>query len=226
MLSIEYLSKFGYAIDWDDTVFIIDYTGGRLPSAYLKDTKQTFFLVSDVTKDHYDPSIKVYKKPIVSPKDLLIEQELIVVSYGDAVHFGNFKVRSVGDKSIGMGFVISKEGLDIFHTGSLTSNFNDKDPSNTQIIQAKMKYKELVDTLKKDIDLDILITQVNPLDGMDYDHDSRYLIETLEPIKVMPSNFGNVIADISRFVKWVKEEKHIDYMGAKHENKKYRIENL
>ena len=226
MLSIEYLSKFGYVIDWEDTVFIIDYTKGRLPSTYLKDTKKTFFLVSEFSKDHYDESIKVYRKPIVSPKDLLIEQELILISYGDALHFGDFKVRSVGDKSIGMGYVISKDGIDVFHTGSLTSKPKNNSSSNLQMLDAKKKYESLINSLNETLDIDILITQVNPLDGVSFDQDSRYLVNTLNPIKVMPSNFGNHIADISRFVKWVKEDKQIDYMGAKHENKKYRIENI
>lgn len=226
MLTIEYLSKFGYVVDWDDTVFIIDYTSGRLPSTYLKDSKKTFFLVSECTEDHYDPSIKVYKKPIVSPKDLLIEQELILISYGDAIHFGNFKVRSVGNKNIGMGFVISKDGVNVFHTGSLTSKPQEKSASNLQILDAKIAYEKLINNLNETIDLDILITQVNPQNGFDFDHDAKFLVETLKPKKIMPSNFGNTVADIGRFVKWVKEEKQIDYMGAKHENKKYRIENL
>lgn len=226
MLTIEYLSKFGYVVDWEDTVFIIDYTKGRLPSNYLKDTKKTFFLVSEFSKDHYDESIKVYKKPIVSPKDLLIEQELILISYGDSLHFGNFKVRSVGDESIGMGYVISKHGINVFHTGSLSSKPKNNSLSNLLLLDSNKKYETLIDGLNETLNIDILITQVNPLEGTNYDRDSRYLIDTLNPVKVMPSNFGNYIADISRFVKWVKEEKQIDYMGAKHENKKYRIENL
>ena len=226
MLSIEYLSKFGYAVDWEDTVFIIDYTKGRLPSNYLKDSKETFFLVSEFSEDHYDDSIMVYKKPIVSPKDLLIEQELILISYGDTLHFGKFKVRSVGHKSIGMGYVISKDGVDVFHTGSLSSIPKEKNPSNLQMLDAKKTFEELITTLNETLDIDILITQVNPLIGSDFDLDSRILVETLNPVKVLPSNFGNYIADISRFVKWFKEDKKIDYMGAKHDNKKYRIENL
>ena len=226
MLTIEYLSKFGYAIDWDDTVFIVDYTEGRLPSSYLKDSKSTYFLVSEFNEDHFDSSITVYKKPIISPRDLLIEQDLVLIEHGDALHFGNFKVKSVGDKSIGMGYVISKDGLDIFHTGSLTSMPLAKNPSNLQLMDAKALYEDLIQTLNEKLDIDILITQVNPLLGQDFDVDSRFLVETLNPIKILPSNFGKYIADISRFVKWVKEDKKIDYMGAKHENKKYRIENL
>lgn len=226
MLTIEYLSKFGYAIDWDDTVFIIDYTKGRLPSNYLKDSKSTYFLVSEFNESHFDSSITVYKKPIISPRDLLIEQDLVLIEHGDALHFGNFKVRSIGDKSIGMGYIISKGGLDIFHTGSLTSKSLATDPSNLQILDAKTRYEDLMNKLNDSLDIDILITQVNPLRGQDFDLDSRFLVETLNPVKILPSNFGNNIADISRFVKWVKEEKEIDYMGAKHANKKYRIENL
>lgn len=226
MLTIEYLSKFGYAIDWNDTVFIIDYTEGRLPSNYLKEKKNTFFLVSEISDDHYSSSIKAYKKPIVSPKDLLVEQELIHIEEGDVLRFGEYKVRAVGHKNNGMGFVISKGDKHLFHTGSLRPKPKSKDASNLQILDTAQSYRALIDNLSSLFDIDILFAEIKPLDGIDFDHDARFLVKTLKARKVLPINFGTSVANIDRFSKWVKESQGLEFMGPKHENKKYRIENL
>lgn len=226
MLTIEYLSKFGYAIDWNDTVFIVDYTEGRLPSNYLREKKNTFFLVSEISADHYNQSIKVYKKPIISPQDLLVEQEHVHIEYGDVLRFGDYKVRAVGHKNNGLGFVISKNDKHLFHTGSLAPKPKTKDASNLQNLDTAKSYRELIENLGELYDIDILIAEIKPLDGIDFDHDARFLVKTLKARKVLPSNFGNLITNISRFSKWVKESQGLEFMGPKHENKKYRIENL
>lgn len=226
MLTIEYLSKFGYAIDWDDTVFIIDYTDGRLPSNYLKENKETFFLVSEHTKNHFNESIKVYKKPIISPIDLLIDQELTLISIGDALHFGAFKIKAIGHENNGMGYIISKNDKHVFHTGSLSSRPKDKDTSNLHILETAETYRDLIESLGEKFNIDVLITEVPPLDGYDFDHDARFLVKTLKARKMLPTNFGNFIADINRFATWVRDSKGLEFMGPKHENKKYRIENL
>lgn len=226
MLTIEYLSKFGYVIDWDDTVFIVDYTDGRLPSSYLKDSKLTYFLTSEINKKHYDQSITVYKKPIVTPQELSIDNELYLVEPGDILHFGSFQIRAIGSEKNGLGYIISKEGIDVFHTGSLTSETNIKDPSIAEIEQTNDRFNELIEYVDGKVDLDILIAQVNPLKGEKYDQDARYVVEALKPKKILPMNFGRNVFDIERFSTWVKEVQKIDYMRPKHENKKYRIEGL
>ncbi|CAM3669184.1 hypothetical protein ERUR111494_06115 [Erysipelothrix urinaevulpis] len=223
MITIEYLSKFGYAIDFGESVFIVDYTEGRLPSQYLKGSKQCYFVVSDFTNDHFVDSIKAYRKPIISPKDMLIDNELFIVSAGDVLHFGNVKVMTIGHKDNGLGFIFVKDGQAVFHTGSFSSHSKRKNPSNLQMLEALDRFRFLTLSIKQLVKPKLIITQVNPLAGQEYDEDAKFIVESLRPRKVFPSNFGNYIADIARFSEWVKE-RGITFYGPKQENKKYRIE--
>ena len=222
MLTIEYLSKNGYAIEWDDTVFIIDYSEGRLPSQYLMEKKQTYFLVSSFDENHYDESIKSYKKPIISPRDLLMENASVKVSAGDVLHFGGFRLIVVGHKNNGIAYLIEKNGKSVFHGGNLSSQSKIKKPSNLQLLEAIDSFRMLIMSLKKVVRPNIMIASVNPLWGEEYDEDAKFMVETLKPSRFFPSNFGKYIADIDRFSTWL-ENRQVEFSGPKQENKKYRI---
>lgn len=219
-MRLEYIKKHAYIIEMGEDVFIVDYVDGRLPSRYLSSKKNTYFLVSDMSKEHFSESIFAYKKPLILNKDIYHPDisEVFVMRPGDVLHLGACKIVAVGHQSIGMGYLIIADDKEVFHTGSLRSQINNEDLSNLKIMETIDKFSTLMLALRKVSKIDCLITEVNPFLGAGYFEDVQFLATVLKPKAILPTNFGSNAQDISSVQKWMQKETESEMVLPKNEN--------
>lgn len=219
-MRIEYINKYAYVVDMGEDVFIFDYVDGRLPSRYLSTKKNTYFLISDVSKEHFSESVFAYKKPVIVNKDIhhAHADELFVMRCGDVLHLGESKIVAVGHPDIGMGYLVINKEHQVFHTGSIRSQVNNDKITNLKMMAAIDKFSTLMLALKKVSQIDCLITEVNPYLGASYFEDVQFLASVLKPKTLLPSNFGSNAQDVASVKKWVETETEATMLLPKNEN--------
>ena len=219
-MRIEYINKHAYVIDMGEDVFIFDYVDGRLPSRYLSNKKNTYFLVSDVSKEHFSDSVFSYKKPVIVNKDIHHPDvdEIFVMRGGDVLHLGASKIVAVGHPYIGMGYLVIGPHHQVFHTGSLRSQVNNEKISNLRMMEAIDKFSTLILALKKVSKIDCLMTEVNPFLGSSYFEDVQFLAAVLRPQSIFPSNFGSNAQDVASVKQWIETETESTMLLPKTEN--------
>ena len=225
MIRIEYIQGFSYVLEYDKHVFIFDYVEGMLPSRYLKGDKIAHFIVSCLDEKHFSENIYAYRKPIISCQDLKKDypEEIIVMKSGDVLRIGDFKIVCIGHPLTGTGYFLMTDHFTLLYTGNMRSQFNNLEMTETKREESVVQYETLHMALSRVSDVDILITEVNPFLGSEYDEDAKFLSNLYKPKYFMPSNFGKNVQDIQKFENWVEEHTSMTLCMPKQENKVYRL---
>lgn len=225
MLRIEYIRDFSYVLEYKNHVFIFDYVEGMLPSRYLKGDKIVHFVVSCLSGEHFSDSIYAYQKPIIACHDLKKDysEEVIVMRPGDVLRIGDFKLVSIGDPLVGNAYFLMTDRFNLLYTGNMRSQLHNQAMLDRKREYAMIQYATLNNALHRVANVDILITELNPFLGPDYDEDARYLVELHEPKYFFPINFGQNIQDIQKFTNWAKENTAMNLCLPSQENKVYRL---
>ncbi len=225
MIRIEYIQGFSYVLEYKEHVFIFDYVEGMLPSRYLKGNKHVHFIVSCLNEEQFSENIYAYQKPIITCHDLKKDycEEIIVMKPGDVLRIGDFKVVNIGHPLIGTAYFLSSDAFNLLYTGSMRSQRHNTEMTTIKRETAMVQYVTLNTALRRVAKVDILIAELNPFTGPDYDEDLRYLAELYEPKYFFPTNFGPNIQDIQKFENWAKEHTDMKLCLPKQKNKVFRL---
>ena len=132
-MRITYIQHSGFMAEWEDSVFLFDWTEGSLPE--FDPAKRLFVLVSHAHSDHFSPSIfgsfdAVERRTFLLsddiPRDAEREKEQNVLRMGpdrrrvlNGGAAGAVSVSTLGSTDCGVAFVVSYAGRTVYHAGDL-----------------------------------------------------------------------------------------------------------
>lgn len=219
-IHIEYIYGSGFAIRFEDRLFIFDYTKGDLPDI----DRPTSFLVTSKDKDHYNPdildiegdninyilaeSILSYDKTdniidLGGNEDIRDMQNLYSkrASYMKApsfMDFSSYTVTTFPDGGEGLAYLISHEGINIFHAGSYNLRILAKD-SDEEVKEKKRDFENILDLIASQ-NIDIAIFPLEPKLKENYDLGFKSFADKLQPSIILPMAFKDDISYNLKFM--------------------------
>lgn len=190
-VKIEYLYNSGFTLETDNHFLVIDYYKGDLKIP----NKNTTFFVSHHHEDHFNPDIFKYEdaKFVLSDDITGVDRRrnIIFVHSGDNISFNFMDIKVFGSTDEGSSFLISLDGLNIFHSGDLNWwAWEDMGPEREE--KRKIEYTSEIDKLEASkLALDIAFVPVDPRLLHNYYLAGEYFINRLKPKYFFPMHFGD-----------------------------------
>ena len=201
---IWYIYHSGFAVKTLNHFLVFDYyrdnpgNGLNIDALLLQETenREVIVFASHGHGDHFTPTIFEWQdgnkgvKYILS-SDIELQQDtqdIIFISPGHKYQVGNVAIEALDSTDLGVAFLVSCDGITIFHAGDLNWWHwqEDSDAENSAMAD---KYKEQIDLLKgKTIDLAFI--PVDPRLEEYYGLGITYFMQVVGANKVFPMHFG------------------------------------
>ena len=189
-IKIKHIFHSGFEIKLDNIMVLIDvYTNLK-----VYHDEEIYCFVTHSHGDHYNPEIIKLKENnkityIVSDDVPLETENLYKVKKGDLINVDEFEVKVFGTTDLGVSFLISYKGLNIFHSGDLNWWHWEKDDETSQLSEEKQYKDEIKLLIGHDADyafvpVDHRLKSANRL-AMDY------FIKKIKPKYLIPMHFAN-----------------------------------
>lgn len=214
-IKIKYIYNSGFRIDIAGKIIFFDYYKGNLKNEKLKDDDVTFF-VSHHHKDHFNKKIlslansNSYKyilsddfidlkkegnisylgqtyRQVENKKELFRDNISFVKAY-QRLFFKNMEVKTFSSTDLGVSYLITVDGVNIFHAGDLNLWLWEDDPEEEK--------QKMMDAFRKEInkiklfDVDIAFFPLDPRLGDTADLGLKTFIEEVKPEFIFPMHFG------------------------------------
>lgn len=190
-VDVHYLGHSGFAVDTGVKVLVFDYweTANQLIKAVAgSEERKLFFFSSHNHHDHYDRSIEKYKREAGYLGHFAGWNrpggDLIYVTPHTWTELGGTRVYSLVSNDTGAAFLVSADGLNIFHGGDLAGWEDETSES----------FDREIDHIKDTgIRIDIAFLAVTTFSGVIQESMRKaagYFLDTLDPTVFMPMH-GN-----------------------------------
>lgn len=200
-VKVEYLYNSGFTVETDNHFLVIDYYKGDLK---IPDKNTTFF-VTHHHLDHYNKEIFKYEnaKFVLSDDitDVEKNENLIFVHEDESiVLFNDLEIMVFGSTDEGSSFLITIDGLNIFHSGDLNWwAWEDMGPQREA--ERKIEYTSEINKLKDlNLNIDIAFVPVDPELRHNYFLAGDYFINTIAPKFFFPMHFGDNYSCNEKFI--------------------------
>lgn len=219
MLKVEYLYQSGFTVETENHFLVFDYYRGELKIPH----KNTTFFVTHGHEDHYNQKIFDYKSRadyIISDDITGLEEDynIKLVHKGDNFSFKNMYIRVFGSTDQGSSFLVSLDGINIFHSGDLNW-WAWEDMGQARELERKHEYTSEINKLKNlNISIDLAFVPVDPRLRHNYYLAGDYFIKTLKPKYFFPMHFGDNYTFNQKFIHKMKDfNTHIPNVDRKNQ---------
>jgi len=205
---IHYLYHSGFAVQTKDHFLVFDYyndkpcpgklglEGGVITAQEIAAHTKPVVFVSHGHGDHYNPVILEWQK---SNQDICYIMSSDVPAKGENIHslkpyekleLSDLSVKTFGSTDQGVSFLVSVDGLDIFHAGDLNW-WHWMDESTEEEI--KLSEQDFSKEMKHIIGnrIDIAFFPVDPRLGSGYYMGAERFINLTKPSMLVPMHFGD-----------------------------------
>lgn len=206
-IRIQFIYHSGFIIETNQLTLIFDYYKGPVK---LK-KKKTLVFSSHSHADHYHPTILEWEKDIadihyILSSDINVKQKnekIKLLSPYEETAIDDVKIKTFGSTDIGVSFLVSCNGLDIFHAGDLNWWYWWGE-SPEEIANAEKLYKEEVAKLKG-TNIDIAFFPVDPRLEHNYRVGADYFIEQISPKILIPMHFADNPETAEKYAEIMKD---------------------
>ena len=202
-MKIEYIFNSGFTLETENNFLIFDYYKGELN---LSDKKTTVF-VTHGHADHYNKSIFDLKGDInyVLSDDIKLDNNLDNVTFvkpDSSLKVGDLDIKVFGSTDLGVSFLISVDGFDVFHAGDLNWWYweNDEDEERDSM---EGDFKGEIAKLKGS-NIDLAFFPVDPRLGDAFSKGGEFFINELSPKRFVPMHFGDNFNTTTAFIHRMK----------------------
>lgn len=205
---IHYLYHSGFAVQTKEHFLIFDYykdkpcfgkeelDGGVITAKEIAAHKNPVVFVSHGHGDHYNPVVLEWQKANQAIRYIISSD---VPANGENIHslapyssleLPDILVKTFGSTDLGVSFLASVDGIDIFHAGDLNW-WHWKDESTEE--EVKLSERDFLKEIEPIIGnkIDIAFFPVDPRLGSDYYLGAERFINLLKPSMLVPMHFGD-----------------------------------
>ena len=200
---ITYLFHSSFAVKTAEHFLIFDYTldtpsGGGLSQGVIRPAdlrgENTAVFVSHRHPDHYSPRIFSWRAEIpkiryLVSSDVHTRENVLPVSPGEKYSLGDMEVRTLRSTDLGVAFLVTVDGLHVYHAGDLNW-WKWKGDTAGESARMEHAYKEQIDTLRGER-VDLAFLPFDPRQGADAMLGFDYFMRTVSPGFAVPMHsFG------------------------------------
>ena len=187
-MKITYCRHSGFAVRTDKRLLVFDYLGEGI-AAPEKDYHAIAF-VSHAHGDHFHPSVvewmKAGRAALVTGYD--VDAGGIRLSPGEKAEIDGAKIEAFGSTDEGVSFLVSADGMNIFHAGDLNFWHWKNESDEAYVREAEAAFEAVLDTLRGRR-IDLAFFPVDPRMGEGHEEGAMRFIETLRPKVFIPMHF-------------------------------------
>ena len=204
-VKIEYIYNSGFTIETENHFLVFDYYKGDIN---LSNKKTTVF-VSHSHSDHYNPEIFNFKgniKYILSDDitdNINKDKDIYFVQPDSHLQVDDLDIKVFGSTDLGVSFLVSLDGLNIFHAGDLNWWYWENDSLEEKEDMERDFKKEISKITGSNID--IAFFPVDPRLENAYSMGGEFFIKELSPAYFIPMHFGDNFNTTSRFIHKMKD---------------------
>lgn len=221
---IEYIHHSCFTVEIDEKLLVFDYYKGDIS---LKD--KVYVFASHNHEDHFNPITLDWKKDnknihyILSDDIEVKDDENIVLMrpYKTKI-INDIRIKTFGSTDKGVSFLVSIDGINIFHAGDLNWWYWDDEPESEKI-DMENSFKIKIKRIKKlGIDIDIAFFPVDPRLVEYYHLGGEYFIKEIKPKYFFPMHFWEKYGIIQDFIHKV-DSKYTKTVDIKHNNQIFEL---
>ncbi len=192
-VKVHYLYHSGFVVETTHRLLIFDYYQGTVP---LGD-KPVYVFSSHSHPDHYNPVILSWPTErtniqYVFSSDIQVKQpqrNITIMSPYEEILVDDIRIKTFGSTDLGVSFLVSCEGIDIFHAGDLNWWYWWED-SPAGIAEAEAAFKSEIAKIKGE-HIDLAFFPVDPRLEHNYGLGAEYFIKEIKPRFLIPMHFGD-----------------------------------
>ncbi|MEA5000212.1 MAG: hypothetical protein VB087_12605 [Candidatus Limiplasma sp.] len=214
-LKVTYHYNSGFSIRVGSTLLVFDYWEGegrrlgevgRLNKGILTAFEQVYVFVSHGHPDHLDPVIYDWRAAVpeityIVSSDLPIGKRGRRIAPGEEMTLGqDVTVRAFESTDLGVSFLVTAYGMNIFHAGDLNLWHWRQESSLREIEAAEQAFYGACEPIPSGV-IDLAMFPVDPRQGMMYDAGANHFILTKKPRLFIPMHWQDrpeVAVDFSR----------------------------
>ncbi|MDR7871143.1 MAG: MBL fold metallo-hydrolase [Tissierellaceae bacterium] len=208
-LTVEYIHHSCFTVEIGDKILVFDYFKGDIN---LKD-KEIYVFASHDHGDHFSPKILEWKKDFkninyILSDDIKVEEDeniTFMAPYKEKT-INNIKIKTFGSTDKGVSFLVSVDGVNIFHAGDLNWWYWDDD-TELEKINMENSFKIKVKRLKESgIDIDLAFFPVDPRLEEYFHLGGQYFIEEIKPKYFFPMHAWDKYEISKKFIHKMNEK--------------------
>lgn len=204
-VKIEYIFNSGFTVETENYFLVFDYYKGNIN---LSD-KKTIVFVSHGHEDHYNPDIFNFKgniKYILSDDitdNIQKDKDIYFVKPDSNLKVDDLDIQVFGSTDLGVSYLVSLDGLNIFHAGDLNWWYWEDDSLEEKESMEKDFKKEIAKL--EGVNIDISFFPVDPRLKDAYSMGGEFFIKKLSPAYFIPMHFGDNFNATTRFIHKMKD---------------------
>ena len=182
---VTYLKHSGFAVHTGARQLLFDYIDGpfeRDPSV------PCIALASHVHGDHYDPAIARLADVCVLGEGIEPFPGAHGMKPGDALEIGGASIRAFGSTDCGVSFLVSCDGLNIFHAGDLNFWHWRWESTPEEVGEALRAYEAVLDALEG-LPVDLAMFPVDDRMGAGHDEGADMYLRRIRPRVLIPMHW-------------------------------------
>lgn len=192
-LLVSYIYHSGFSIETDEHFLIFDYCKGPVKPGH----KPLLVFASHSHADHYNPEILNWQNAhpdtrYIFSSDILLQQKnakIKLLSPYEETAIDDINIKTFGSTDLGVSFLVSCGGWDIFHAGDLNWWYWWGE-TPAEIANAERMFKEEIAKIKG-AKIDLAFFPVDPRLEHNYRVGADYFIEQIAPQVLIPMHFAD-----------------------------------
>lgn len=202
-LKIIYHYHSGFSVQVGGSLLVFDYWEGagrtlpeaaRITAEQLAVYEHIYVFISHAHPDHLDPVVFQWRIEGL-PVTYIVSADVPVGTQGKRIAPGqekvldeNIRVKAFDSTDIGVAYLVTAYGVNIFHAGDLNLWHWRQESSLREIEAAEKAYYDAIEPIKQE-KIDIAMFPVDPRQGMMYDAGANHFILTLKPRVFIPMHW-------------------------------------
>ncbi len=214
-LKLIYHYHSGFSVQVGGTLLVFDYwegedrkltNVGRITPQFLRAFEKIFVFISHAHPDHMDPIVYTWEQEVL-PVTYIVSSDMPIGTRGKKIAPGQEKVlsehvtvRGFDSTDLGVSFLVTAYGVNIFHAGDLNLWHWRQESTLREIETAEKAFSQAIEPIKKE-KIDICMFPVDPRQGMMYDAGANQFILTIKPRVFIPMHWqerAEVAEDFAR----------------------------
>ena len=193
----------GFSVQVGGTLLIFDYwegedrklpNVGRITPQFLRAFEQIYVFISHAHQDHLDPVVYMWKNEGL-PVTYIVSSDMPIGTSGKRIASGqekklseNVSVKAFDSTDIGVSFLVSAYGVNIFHAGDLNLWHWRQESTLREIEAAEEAFYKACEPIRSER-IDVCMFPVDPRQGMMYDAGANHFILTMKPRVFIPMHW-------------------------------------
>ncbi|MBR6571033.1 MAG: MBL fold metallo-hydrolase [Clostridia bacterium] len=202
-LKIIYHYHSGFSVQVGGTLLVFDYwegenrslsETGRIQPKFLSAFEKIYVFISHAHQDHLDPIVYTWEQEQL-PVTYIVAGDMPIGTRGKRLNPGQerelddqISVKAFQSTDLGVAFLVSAYGLNIFHAGDLNLWHWRQESTLREIEAAEKAFYQATEPIRAE-HIDVAMFPVDPRQGMMYDAGANHFILTMKPRVFIPMHW-------------------------------------